>query len=112
MHIEMLTFEGCRNAESARELVRRAVQVEAVDATIEFIEVNTRDVAPTNSIPRIAVRSGRWRRRRAFGRFQGRVWTNVPYLPSRLGIIRSAAHRDDPICDSPRNRRGLEKKGY
>ncbi len=45
MHIEVLTFEGCRNAESARELVRRAVQVEAVDATIEFIEVNTRDVA-------------------------------------------------------------------
>lgn len=41
MRIEVLTFEGCPNAESTRELVRQAVQSEAVEATIEFIEVDS-----------------------------------------------------------------------
>jgi hypothetical protein len=41
VRIEVLSFEGCPNAESTRELVRQAVQLEAVDATIEFIEVDS-----------------------------------------------------------------------
>jgi hypothetical protein len=45
MYIEVLTFEGCPSAESARELVRQAVRLEAADATIEFIVVNTPDLA-------------------------------------------------------------------
>jgi hypothetical protein len=45
LRIEVLTFEGCPNAESTRELVRQAVQLEAVDATLEFIDVETWDVA-------------------------------------------------------------------
>lgn len=45
MRIEVLTFKGCPNAESTRELVRQAVKLEAVDATIEFIDVNTPEVA-------------------------------------------------------------------
>jgi|HubBroStandDraft_4_1064222.scaffolds.fasta_scaffold15914_2 hypothetical protein len=45
MRIEVLTFEGCPNAEGTGELVRQAVRLEAVDATIEFIVVNTPDDA-------------------------------------------------------------------
>lgn len=41
LRIEVLTFEGCPNAEGTRERVRQAVQLEAVDATIEFVAVNT-----------------------------------------------------------------------
>ncbi len=45
MHIEVLTFEGCPNAEGTGELVRQAVQLEVADATIEFIEVDSPGVA-------------------------------------------------------------------
>lgn len=45
MRIEVLTFDGCPNAESTRELVRQAARLEVVDATIEFVDVNTPDVA-------------------------------------------------------------------
>jgi hypothetical protein len=45
VRIEVLTFEGCPNAEDTREFVRQAVRLEAADATIEFIVVNTPDEA-------------------------------------------------------------------
>lgn len=45
VRIEVLTFEGCPNADAARELVRQAVRSEAVDAEIEFIEVGTPELA-------------------------------------------------------------------
>lgn len=55
MRVEVLTSEGCLNAESTRELVRQAAQLEAVDATIEYIDVNTPEVA--QQAPRFAARS-------------------------------------------------------
>jgi hypothetical protein len=45
VRIEVLTFDGCPNAESTRELVREVARLEAVDARIEFVDVNTPDVA-------------------------------------------------------------------
>lgn len=45
MRIEILTFEGCPNADVTRELVRKAVRSEAVDAEIEYINVETAELA-------------------------------------------------------------------
>ncbi len=45
MRIEILTFEGCPNAETTRELVQHAVKLENVDAAIELINVETADLA-------------------------------------------------------------------
>jgi glutaredoxin len=45
MRIEILTFEGCPHANATRELVRRAVHLEAVDAAVEFVEVSTFEIA-------------------------------------------------------------------
>jgi hypothetical protein len=45
MRIEVLTFEGCPNANTTRELVLQALRLEAVDAPIDFIEVDSPEVA-------------------------------------------------------------------
>ena len=45
MRIEILTFPGCPNADVTHELVRQAVELESVDATIEIINVETPDLA-------------------------------------------------------------------
>ena len=45
MRIEILAFEGCPNVDATRELVRRALHSEAVDAQVEYIEVPTPDIA-------------------------------------------------------------------
>jgi hypothetical protein len=45
MRIEVLTFEGCPNAAATRDLVRQAVRLEAVDAAVDFIEVDSLEVA-------------------------------------------------------------------
>lgn len=45
MRIEVLTFQGCPHADAARELVKHAVRLEAVDAAIHFIEVDTPESA-------------------------------------------------------------------
>ena len=39
MKIEVLTFEGCPNAQAARELVNRAVADTRVEAEISFVNV-------------------------------------------------------------------------
>ncbi len=45
VRIEILTLEGCPNVQATHELVRRAVQLEAVDAAIDVIEVKTFEAA-------------------------------------------------------------------
>ncbi len=45
MRIEILTFEGCPNAEAAHGLVLDAVAMEAVEAHIEVIDVATAEFA-------------------------------------------------------------------
>ncbi len=45
MRVEILTLEGCPNAQAAHDLVLRAVQLEAIDAEIVVIEVNTIEAA-------------------------------------------------------------------
>ena len=39
MKIELLTFEGCPNAQSARELVERVVAESRVEAEIAYVDV-------------------------------------------------------------------------
>ena len=39
MKIELLTFEGCPNAQSARELVERVVAQSRVKAEIAYVDV-------------------------------------------------------------------------
>lgn len=45
LHIEILTFEGCPNAELAHERVRTALETEGLVARVEQIDVTTLDVA-------------------------------------------------------------------
>jgi hypothetical protein len=45
VRVEVLTFEGCANAEAIGELVRQALRLEAVDDSIDFIEVNSPEAA-------------------------------------------------------------------
>jgi hypothetical protein len=45
MRIEILTFEGCPNADATGELVRQAVRSEGVDAEIEYVKVETPSLA-------------------------------------------------------------------
>ena len=45
MRIEILTFEGCPYAGAARELVHKAVRLEAADAAIHVIAVETPEAA-------------------------------------------------------------------
>lgn len=45
MRVEILTVEGCPHAETTRELVQQAVRLEAADAVIDCIEVNTSELA-------------------------------------------------------------------
>jgi len=45
MRIEILTFEGCPNTDATRELVRQAVRLAAVDAEIEYVKVETQELA-------------------------------------------------------------------
>jgi len=45
LRIEILAFEGCPNAVTTHELVREAVRLEAVDAAIDFVEVETPELA-------------------------------------------------------------------
>jgi hypothetical protein len=45
MLVELLTFKGCPNAQAAGELARRAIDLEAVAATLDFIEVDSPEVA-------------------------------------------------------------------
>ncbi len=39
MKIEVLTFDGCPNAQAARELVARVVADSRVDAEVEYVDV-------------------------------------------------------------------------
>jgi len=63
--IELLTFEGCPNAQSARELVERVVAESRVEAEIAYVDVPDPDLgvvtmsAPT---PRLSETPGaiRW----------------------------------------------------
>ena len=45
MRIEILTFDGCPNADSAIEHVRQAIRMESADATVEIISVDTPEAA-------------------------------------------------------------------
>ncbi len=45
MKIELLTFEGCPNAQSARSLVERVVAESHVDAEIAYVNVPDADAA-------------------------------------------------------------------
>jgi hypothetical protein len=45
MRIEILTFEGCPHAGAARELVHKAVRLEAADAAIHVVAVETPEAA-------------------------------------------------------------------
>lgn len=45
MRVEVLSFEGCPNAEATRDLVRQAMRLEDVDAPIAFIEVDNSEAA-------------------------------------------------------------------
>lgn len=42
MRIEVLTLHGCPHADATRELVRRAVRLEGVDAALDSIDVERR----------------------------------------------------------------------
>jgi glutaredoxin len=45
MHVEILTSQGCPHTEATRDLVHEAVRLEAVEAVIDDIEVNSAEVA-------------------------------------------------------------------
>jgi hypothetical protein len=45
MRIEVLTFAGCPNAATTRDFVRQALNLEAVDAEIDYISVETAEFA-------------------------------------------------------------------
>lgn len=45
MRLEVLTFEGCPNVEAVHELVRQAVLLEAADAVIDFVEIDSLEAA-------------------------------------------------------------------
>jgi hypothetical protein len=45
LRIEILSFEGCPNADAACEIVREAARFEGVNAEIESVEVATSDLA-------------------------------------------------------------------
>jgi hypothetical protein len=45
MQIEILTFEGCPNAQITRERVARALQLESVRASVKEIEVSSVELA-------------------------------------------------------------------
>jgi hypothetical protein len=45
MRVEVLSFEGCPNAEATRDLVRQAIYLEELDVPIAFIEVDNPEVA-------------------------------------------------------------------
>ncbi|MHB8433092.1 MAG: DF family (seleno)protein [Candidatus Tyrphobacter sp.] len=45
MRVEVLTFEGCPNAEATRDLVRQAMRLEGVDAAVDCVEVNSPEAA-------------------------------------------------------------------
>lgn len=45
MRVEILTFEGCPNAGATHELVRQALHLEAVDAVVDHIEVDSVEAA-------------------------------------------------------------------
>jgi hypothetical protein len=45
MRVEILTLEGCPNADSTEDVVREAMRLEAVEGAIEFIQVDDPDLA-------------------------------------------------------------------
>ena len=45
MLIEILTFQGCPHADATRDLVRQAMRLERVDAALDFIDVDSSEVA-------------------------------------------------------------------
>jgi hypothetical protein len=45
MRVEVLSFEGCPNAEATHDLVRQAMCLEELDAPIAFIEIDNPEVA-------------------------------------------------------------------
>ena len=45
MRIEVLTFAGCPNAAATRDFVRQALSSEVVDAEIDYINVETAELA-------------------------------------------------------------------
>jgi len=90
MRIDVLTFEGCPNAESTRELVRQAVQIGGRGRDDRIHRGEHTGSRAADAVSRLAVGSRGRRRRRTLGELERRVRADVvrtDLAPNSLGSL-------------------------